>query len=391
MVRLAVIADSHFDEGSRFEECIRIHDWIAEDIREREVDLVLHAGDVFERKSTPRERAAVASWLQRVAEHAPVVVVRGNHDAVGDLSIFAKLRTRHPVIVEEALGVHVVGGVAVGCLAWPRKAEIFARLGAEVGHEESEQIASSALRTVIQGLGEELRRHHGPRVLLTHAMVTGSKTSLGQPLVGCDLEVGLEDLRAAEADFYALGHIHMPQEWDGPIVYPGSPRRTAFGETEEKGYVLVDLEGETAREARWSRIPTPCTPMLLLTGRVDDVDDPETGEAFRSIVLDEEPENVEGAEIRLRYAVPADERDAVRARAEAWKSNFLGRGAASVKVEEQVIATTRARAPEITGARSIEEKLRTVWDARNDVPAEERASRLVSKAVELEEEVLHAS
>ena len=390
MVRLAVIADSHWDEQSRFEECIRIHDWIAEDIRARGVDLVLHAGDVFERKSTPTERAAVAEWLQRVAEHAPVVVVRGNHDAVGDLSIFAKLRTRHPVIVEEALGVHVLGGVAVACLAWPRKAEIHARLGSQVGHEESEQIASSALRTVIQGLGEDLRRHNGPRVFLTHAMVTGSKTSLGQPLVGCDLEVGLEDLRAAEADFYALGHIHLPQDWDGPIVYPGSPRRTAFGETEDKGYVLVDLENES-REARWSRIPTPCTPMLLLTGRVDDVDDPETGESFRSIVLDENPEDVTGAEIRLRFAVPADERDAIRARAEAWKQHFLGRGAAHVKVEEQVIATTRARAPEIATAKSIEEKLRTVWEARDDVPPEERASRLVSKAVELEGEVLHAS
>lgn len=388
MTRIAIIADSHFDESSRFEECVRIHRWIAEDMRARGVDLVLHAGDVFERKSTPKERSAFADWLQMVADFAPVVVVRGNHDALGDLPLFARLDGAHPIIVEEAAGVHVVAGVAVGCLAWPRKAELLARLGGEVGHEESEGVAHDALRLVIQGLGAEMAAHDGPRVLLTHAMVSGSKTSLGQPLVGCDLEVGLDDLRLAQADFYALGHIHMPQEWDGPIVYPGSPRRTTFGEIEDKGYVIVDADGW---DVTWERVIAPTTPMLLLTGRMSDNDCAETGESIRTMELDQNPEDVEGAEIRLRYTVQTDEREAARVHAEGWRAQFLQRGAIRVVLEEIPLTTTRARAPEITEAASLEEKLRTLWLAKADVPDDERAERLITKAHQLEEEVLHAS
>lgn len=259
--RVAIIADSHFDEGSRWEEGLRIHDWIVRDLELRGVDLILHAGDVFERKSTARERLEVARFLTAAASLAPVVVVRGNHDALEDLAIFGKLETRHPVIVEEAAAVHVVAGVAVACLAWPRKASLLAATG-DTGKEAGERSAGDALRNVLRGLGLQLEAHDGPRVLLSHAQVCGSRTSTGQPLVGCDLEVGLEDLALCGADFYALGHIHLPQDWTingAPVVYPGSPRRTAYGELEEKGYVVATLEA--GRPVGWDRIPTPAAPM----------------------------------------------------------------------------------------------------------------------------------
>ena len=75
--RVAVVADSHFHEASRFEECIRLHDWIVRDAIERECDLLVHSGDVFEKKSTPRERDEVADLLQDIATSMPVVLVRG--------------------------------------------------------------------------------------------------------------------------------------------------------------------------------------------------------------------------------------------------------------------------------------------------------------------------
>lgn len=392
MTRVAVIADSHFDEASRFDECVRVHRWIADDLRERRVDLVLHSGDVFERKSTPRERAAVADWLRAVADVAPVVIVRGNHDAIGDLPLFSRLRTRHPILVEEAASVRVIAGVAVACVAWPRKAEIAARApGVD---------PSDALRLVLRGLGQELAEHTGPRVLLSHAMVRGSMTSTGQPLVGCDMELGLEDLRLANADAYALGHIHMPQAWgqepdsgqfvsigEAPIIYPGSPRRTAFGEVEEKGYVLLRLDDGGRRDdlgrigSAWERVATPCTAMVLLESRYD----ADTGELVNTsgarVCIDDE---IVGAEIRFRYEVVADHRAAARMKAEAKRDALLALGAAHVKVEEVVTAASAARAPEVAKARTLEEKLRALWAARGDVD-EDRAARLVARAIEIEE------
>ena len=379
-VRVAVVADSHFDESSRFEECVRLHDWMATDIAARGVDLVLHAGDVYERRSTPRERAAVADWLRRVADVAPVLLVRGNHDALGDLPLMSRLRARHPIVVEEACGVHLIGGVAVAAVAWPRKGELLARLG-PVSPERTSAGALEALRDVLSGLGHELDQHALPRLLLAHAMVRGSVTSAGQPLVGCDMELGLEDLALVRADLVVLGHIHKGQEWthdDVPIVYPGSPRRTAYGECEEKGYLLVTIEQDrgAARRVSWERITTPATPMLLVEATFRD------GELV-AIPLDRD--SVTGAEIRLRYGTASDTRDAARRAALAQRTAWLDAGATCVKVEESVDAAVRSRAPEIAEARTLEEKLRVCWRMRGADLGQEREARLLDRLRELEQ------
>lgn len=384
MKRIAEIADSHFCEESRWDECVRLHDWIANDIAQRKVDLILHAGDVFDRKSNPRERLAVAKWLTDLAELAPVVIVRGNHDAVGDLKLFEQLVSSHPIAVVETAGVVYAGGCAVACLAWPRRAELLARSG-EVGNEAGNQLAAEALRNVLRGMGDQMGTHYGPRILLAHAMVRGSVTSTGQPLVGCDMEIGLEDLALAGADFVALGHIHKGQEWtwgETPIVYPGSPRRTAFGEIEEKGYVVVEVEAspiEKNANVRWERVIAPATKMVLVEaswpGRhCTDLPFLATGKT---------PDDVRGAEVRLRYRVDADLRHEAKHGAERVRDEFLRYGAVSVKLEEVVCATTRARSPEIAHAVSIEEKLRVVWKAKG-IDVGDREPRLLAKLAELE-------
>jgi exonuclease SbcD len=400
-MRVAIIADSHFDEHSRFEECQRIHRWIARDLESRGVDLILHSGDIFERKSTPAERNAVADWIESLAALAPVVVVRGNHDQLGDLAIFGELKTKHPVIVEEGAGVYILQAgkyaddpshrAAVACLAWPRKASLLALTG-ETGKEASEQTAREALQNVLRGLGQRLAAHDGPRILLTHAMVRGSKTSLGQPLVGCDMEIGLEDLALCAADVYALGHIHMPQDWSingAPVIYPGSPRRTAFGEVEVKGYVLAEFRYEADAHdhvVSWQRIATPATPMVLIEAEW-------TAEGFRGgeYLAHHLASDPRGCEIRFRYAVDADARDAARAAAATIEEDFLGQGAVSVKIEERVRPKSVARAPEIVQAQDIGEKLHALWNARNATPEPARAERLVSMATSLEGESRHAA
>lgn len=384
-MKIAIIADSHFDESSRFEECIRLHGWIADDMKARGVEVILHAGDVFERKSTPKERAALADWLRKCAELAPVVIVRGNHDALGDLAIFEKLRTKHPIIVEEAVGVHVVNGVAIAALAWPRKAELLARVDSSTGHAESEAIAGDAMRNVLRGLGMQLSDHDGPTVLLAHAMVRGSVTSLGQPLVGCDLEIGLEDLSLVRAGLVALGHIHKGQDWtfgDMPIVYPGSPRRTAFGELEEKAYVVATFDG--SKLAGWERVVVPATPMLLLEDQWGDREDGSDMGWLCGLHGFDGEDSVRGAEIRFRYRVESDRRDAARAASEVVRRKLLSMGALSIRVEEVVDATTRARAPEIAEVTTLADKLPILWRSKGIEVSPERQSKLFSKLAEVD-------
>lgn len=364
MPRVAIIGDSHFDQHNRFGECIRIHDWIADACAERRVDLVLHSGDIYERRSTPDERLAVASWLSRLAAFATVVLVRGNHDAPLDPALMASLETRFPVHVVESAEVFDVCGVAVAAVAWPRKA-----------HTEVAGVsAQDALRDLLRGLGAELDQYPDrPRVLLAHAMVRGSRTSTGQELLGCDMELGLEDLALARADLYALGHIHAHQHWmiDGaPAIYPGSPRRANFGEMEDKGFVVADFEG--AKLKSWGFVRTPATPMIHLDAEW----------LAEGLTITNGGTILPGAEVRLRYRVEAHNRDAAKREAATAAEVFRSAGAVNVKVEEIVIPTTRARVPEITRSASIAEKLAAVWDSKGERPG--RADELLRKLGELQ-------
>ncbi len=388
-MRIAIIGDSHFDEGPRFEECIRVHDWIANDIREREVDVVAHTGDLSDVAQTRRVRNAIADWLYKVAEQAPTILVRGNHDPYGDLSIFARLRTRHPVIVEESAAVHDVKGLGIACLAWPQKSRVAARarvLNPSAGKADVDELAGHAMRAVLQDLGDQLAAHKGPRLFLGHVMARGSRTSLGQPLVGMDaFEVGLDDLALVPADFYGLGHIHLPQEWliEGrSAAFTGSPYRTTYGELEEKGYIIVDIDRPSPGEPRvvkWERVPTPCTGMVLAEITI------ESDGGFTFIPRgQEEVVGVEGAEVRLRYHVAADRRDVGKALVAQVRSTWLDAGAIDVKVEERVIATSTARIPEIATAATLDEKLDHYWKLRGQDLDAARRERLRARATELQ-------
>jgi exonuclease SbcD len=398
MALVAHVADSHFDQapGGRFDECVKVHDWIADDIQRRGVGLVLHAGDVYERSSTPDERLAVAAWVRKVAKTAPVVLVRGNHDRLRDLEILERLNTRHPVKVVEGAEVLERAGVVIGCLGWPSRAGVMA-MAAErgLGHEGAELLAGEALRGVLRGLGQQMALLNGPRILLAHAMVRGATVSTGQPLVGCDLELGTEDLRLAEADFYVVGHIHKGQAWCGEagsimqcdvgdIVYPGSPRRTSFGEVEAKGYVIYDTETRT-----WERIETPCTPMLLLeTFWMRGAGDEPGGFAnTKSWGGGPDVEDVRGAEIRFRYTVDVDQREIARARAQELRDRWLADGAVLVKVEDEARSSVKAKSPEIAAAQTLPDKLRAYWAMPGRSVDTARQAPLLSKLERIESEV----
>lgn len=376
-MKIAFLADSHYDETGRFHECCRLHNWIAADAAARGCKALLHGGDLYERRSTPREREEVASWLRALhIAGIPFVGVRGNHDAPGDVGYLRHLTPEPDVYEIPAVNIHTVPGVTIVCLPWPSRAGILAEARSR---EEGEQTIQEAVRSVLRGIGDAAHKTADPVLFLGHCMVRDSRTSTGQPLVGCDVEVGLEDLSLVGADAYLLGHIHMHQHWeiDGrPCIYPGSPRRTAFGESEAKGYVVLDVE--PGEPVRWEFVEVPATPMVDVHGEWLELGD-EWEMGLRSVP------NPTGAELRFRYSVTAEHREAAKLAARGLAEGWTLAGAISVKIEEQVEATTRARAPEVATAPTVPDKLRALWAARKETVS--RAEQLIAMSVSLEEEV----
>jgi exonuclease SbcD len=379
-MRILALGDSHFEDGPRFSECVRIHEWIAELVEQERPDLVLHGGDVYDRASTPLERMAASAFFQRIANVCPVAIAKGNHDRTRDLAILSRLRAPFMINVIESAGtihavrrghaVNVGHAVTVGICAWPSRASAI-----------TEDETKATLRDVLRGLGAEMSIYTGPKILLGHFMVDGSKSGRGQPLIGDALNVSLDDLALAGADVAVLGHIHAAQSWHNHGVemgYTGSPFRTDFGESESKSVSLITLENGACR---WERIQTPARAMILLEAHFD-------GERMVWPDPDLNPTagfgKVAGADMRFRYTVAPEHREAGRRVAEELRTRWTADGVASLKIDPETVATTRARAPDVARATTLPEKMRALWDSRSEPTPPELQDRLLGRLAQLE-------
>jgi predicted phosphodiesterase len=390
MKRLAIVADTHANTRSRFDEHERVMTFITQDVRDREVDLLVHAGDAFESDMTDAiERAAVGQWVQATAEHVPMAIVAGNHDNPRDIRWLGRLKTANRVVAFDTPGEAYLGGFFVGGLPWPRRAALLAALGA-VPREQANGVAQECLRTVLRGFAAD--SSGSPRIFLGHVDIDGSVTDHDQPMVGGDMSVTLADLALADANFYACGHIHKAQTFNvngAPCVYPGAPRHNNFGEaTAGKGYTIADFEQDGTglwRCVEVEHVPTPCRPMYLLE---DEWGWDEHESRFDWLVGihggPSKTEDFRGSEVRFRYHVNADQRDAARAALAKYLEDFTSWGVVDIKVEERVRAVSKARAPEIARAATLEDKLDAFFTVRGlDIPADRRA-RLATKVAQIQ-------
>ncbi|MFQ5516079.1 MAG: exonuclease SbcCD subunit D [Acidimicrobiia bacterium] len=225
------------------------------------VDLVLHAGDLFDVARPPVDALDVAlRGLVRLAAggRRPVVVVAGHHDSGALFDVLApQLR---PV------GVHMVGGVrrpdeggvlelesragiaVVACFPFLREGRVV-DLGDDAGSWYTQY--ADRLRRVCEALAARTAAVAPPGAatfLLSHFLVGGVKVRPGTGERA--LHMGEAYAASSQAippsfDYVALGHIHAPQHVPGvavPAEYAGSLLQLDFGEAgEDKRVVLVDV------------------------------------------------------------------------------------------------------------------------------------------------------
>jgi DNA repair exonuclease SbcCD nuclease subunit len=377
MLSLMAAGDHHFEEGERFDECRRVHAWIAEEVARRRPSVFVSTGDVFEGSSRPAERLAVADFAQAIASTCPLLFIKGNHDRRLDNSLFSRLRAPHPVVVEEAAGVHVLGGVAIAAVAWPNRGMLAALTGRPIGGAQLDEVALEHMREVLHGLGEQLATHRGPRVVAGHFMIEGAIPGVGQPMRGHPLRVALDDLTLPAAPLVVCGHIHAAQEWThhgAEILYTGSPYATAWGDLREKSIVWAAFDGPRLTE--WYRIRTPAAPLVFLEG---------TWSSERGLAIEPPPADVlRGAQVRIRYHVPDEAKMQALAAADALAESLRRSGAHVAEPEPRLIPTVKARVPDITAASTLAEMIEKSWAARDVRIAEPQRSRLLSRARELD-------
>jgi len=238
-------------------------------VEERRVDVVLVAGDVYDR-AVPGVPSVtlLGDALARLSAHATVIVTPGNHDSAARLG-FASGLLRDGVRIlasAEALDVpvvldHVDGPVAIYGVPYLDPDAVRASLaaaGAPPLPRSHEAVLGAAMDRVRADAAE---RPEARVVVVAHAFVTGAAPSESER----DIRVGGFDQVPASvfrgADYVALGHLHGAQEVRAErprIRYSGSPLAFSFGERmQRKSSALVELAADGSTTVELIDAPVP--------------------------------------------------------------------------------------------------------------------------------------
>lgn len=356
-MRVLHLADLHiYLSGPRAEECRRVIGWIAANARATKPDVIVVAGDVYERRSSPQERLELAGFLQTLSDIAPVCVICGNHDDREDLRLFQKdyFLARAQIFLEPGVWIGP-GGLQLALLPWPSLGDFAAKTAATESIVSRRELAHAALVDVLRGFKLKLTGT-GPSLLIAHISVTGASMDSGQPVSGGEeLALTTDELLESGAAGVALGHIHLRQQMKGldsrPVHYAGAPFRGSFGEAKgTKGGLIWDWNGAAWEVTPWE---VPARSMVLIERAYALA---ETGELapIGGTLFDEAV--VKDADVRVRVSFPAEFREAVRA-AMAPELEALRAVAHLVTVEERASIVSRTRCAEITAARTTMDKL----------------------------------
>jgi exonuclease SbcD len=252
----------------RYDEFEAFLAWLYDTIINRQVDVLIVAGDIFD-TMTPSNKAQALyyEFLGKVSKTCcqHIVIVAGNHDSPSFLDA--------PSQVLKFLNVHVIGtacddlsdevlvldnedGLAhciIAAVPYLRDRDV-RNSGAGESAQDKDSNVIAGIRAHYDGVAAiaktyqqqliDNHQRHVPIIATGHLFAAGSKTTEDDGVR--DLYVGnLGQISASMFDdgfdYVALGHLHVPQRVGGceHIRYSGAPIAMGFGEARQQKQVLL--------------------------------------------------------------------------------------------------------------------------------------------------------
>jgi exonuclease SbcD len=235
-------------------------------VTEHGVDVVLVAGDVYDRALPGVDvvRLLDEALVRLTSAGAQVVLTSGNHDSAIRLGFASRLLERGGVHLRTRIesldtpllfpleGAPARGGEAVLAIygiPWLEPRLVAEQLGVDTAsHFEVTRAATGMIREDIERRSASATVHS---VVLAHTFASGGISSDSER----DLSIG--GVGAVPLDLFdgfsytALGHLHGRQTLSPQVRYSGSPLAYSFSEaSHQKGGWLVDVGAEGVRSVQ---------------------------------------------------------------------------------------------------------------------------------------------
>ena len=230
MYKIAHIADTHIKNLKFHYEYKIVFDQLYETLRKENVDYIVHCGDIAHTKTqiSPEFVELCSDFFANLARIAPTYIILGNHD--GNLKNSTRQDALTPIVKALNLpDLHLLknaGEVLVGPDIAFNVLSVF--------DEENWVKPSDPARI---------------NIALYHGSVSGVKTDTGWVMTHGDHDVGI----FGGHDYALLGDIHKTNQVldpDGRVRYAGSTVQQNHGETNDKGFLIWEIEDKDTFEVK---------------------------------------------------------------------------------------------------------------------------------------------
>ena len=236
-MKFAHIADTHIRNLKYHDEYNAVFEKMYESLREEEVDCIVHCGDIAHTKTqiSPEFVEMAAKFFRSLSDIAPTYIILGNHD--GNLKNANRQDSLTPIIDALDLdNLHILkdsGEVAVDDRHVLNVLSVF---------DEDNWVTPSDQNKI--------------NIALYHGSVSGVVTDTGWVMEHGDHSIDI----FKDHDFAFLGDIHKTNQVldkDGRVRYPGSTIQQNHGETNDKGFLIWEIEDKDTFEVKHIQIDNP--------------------------------------------------------------------------------------------------------------------------------------
>lgn len=187
--------------------------------KEDNVDFLFIAGDLYEERYFTLGDMKKVRDIFATCPDVNVIIAAGNHDYIGNNSLYNKLEWTPNVTIFNSDGLD---------------SKVFTELNTVVyGYSwDRVELRENQLLDNIQ-IKEDMKK-----ILIIHGDI-GSNSNY--------LPLDLKALRDLNMDYIALGHIHKPNLFNHKIAYCGSPEPLDFGELGDRGIIVGEITKEQTK------------------------------------------------------------------------------------------------------------------------------------------------